>query len=235
MTALCVAQWNAYLLDGVVLLFLLGFTFISARKGFIECFFGFVSGIVAVTVAFLFAKTLVSVTNGAFGLQGLLEDKLSVAFSKISGFNEDVSGLGAQEALQGGKLPAVLAKIVLSSFGSGEFPAGSTLGGILGVSVAKLAVTLICGTLLFFGVKLLFFFLKKTLSKIVSHIKMLDSLNATLGAAVGLIESVIIVCFILSIMTLVPSQAVTNYLDNSLFVGVLFEHNPLVHILSYLL
>lgn len=235
MLSLCAAKWNSYLLDGVVVLFVLGFTFISARKGFIECFFGFVSSIAAVLIAFLFAKMFVNATNGLFGLQGLLEDKLSVAFSKISGFNEDVSGLGTQEALSGGKLPAVLTKLVLSVFGKGEFPVGSTLGGILGVSVAKLAITLFCGSLLFIAVKCLFFLVKKTLTAIVSKITMLGSLDTTLGAAVGLIESLLIVCFILSVLTVIPSQMVTEYLENSLFVGALFDYNPLVHILAFLL
>lgn len=232
---LCALQWTAYLLDLVVVLFVVGFTFVCAKKGFIECFFGFISTIVAVVIAFSFAKLFVNITDGLFGLQGAFEKGLTKVFSKISGFDTDVSSVGVADAIKEKDLPVILVSLIMKVFGSGELEAGTTLGHMLGVSVAKYAVTLLCGILLFIGVKLVIFLLKKTLSKIVENIKPLGSLDALLGAVVGLVESTLIVCAMLSLLTIVPSQSVSNYLNNSLFVGKLYNYNPLVHILALLL
>ena len=231
----CAANWTSYLLDVVVVLFILGFTFVCARKGFIECFFGFVSSFVAIILAFSFAKLLLSATGGFFGLQGALSKKFTEVFSKVAGFDVDVSGMGVKEALKEGDVSAALSGLVLSVFGKSDLPAGTTIGSMLGVSVSKFAVTLFCGALIFAAAKLIIFLLKKTLSKLAEKIGVLGRVDTLLGAIVGLLESVIIVFLVVSVLTIIPSQTITTYLDNSIFVGALYNYNPLVHILGWIL
>ena len=233
--ALCAADWTAYLLDVFVFIFLLGFAIVCARKGFVECFFGFVSTIVAMILAFTFAKFLYHWTDGLFGLGGFLEGKFTKVFSKVDGFDVDISSQGVQAALKEQDLPAILVTLVTSSFGKVDLPVGTTIGSMLGASVSKFAVTLLCGITVFIAAKLLIGLLKKILSSIISKITLLDKLDSLLGALVGVLEGVLVVCLLLSIVTMIPSQTLSNYLDNSLFVGALYNYNPLVHILGWIL
>ena len=59
-----------YIVDAIALLAILIFAVRAAKKGFVECFFGFISTVLAIIVAFLFMNALMSATNGLFGLQG---------------------------------------------------------------------------------------------------------------------------------------------------------------------
>ena len=232
---LCTVDLTAYLLDVFVIVFLMGFAIVCARKGFVECFFGFISTIAAILIAVVFAKLVYNWTDGLFGIDGFLEGKLTKVFSKINGFDIDVSTQGAQEALKEQDLPAILVTLVMSSFGKGDLPIGTTIGGMLGASVAKFAVTLLCGIVLFLVAKLVVGLLKKVLSSVISRITLLNQLDTLLGGLVGILEGVLGVCLALSILTMIPSQTLSTYLDNSLFVGALYNYNPLVHILGWIL
>ena len=81
-----VAKWTNYVVDLIVILFLVGFAIVCAKKGFIECLFGFLSTVVALVAASILAKVIVDATNGWFGVQNWLADILTTAFNKISGF-----------------------------------------------------------------------------------------------------------------------------------------------------
>lgn len=232
---LCAVDWTAYLLDIFVVVFLIGFAIVCARKGFVECFFGFISTIAAILIAALFAKLVYNWTDGLFGVDRFLEGKFTSVFSKINGFDIDVSSQGAQEALKEQDLPTILVMLVISSFGKGELPVGTTIGGMLGASVAKFAVTLLCGIVLFILAKLVIGLFKKILSSLISKIEMLNRLDTLLGGLVGVLEGVLGICLALSILTMIPSQALSTYLDNSLFVGWLYNYNPLVHIIGWIL
>ena len=71
LNALC-AGAIGYILDAVILVGLLVFVIICAKRGFVKMIFHFASGIVAFMVAMALAKTLVSVTGGLFGLMDML-------------------------------------------------------------------------------------------------------------------------------------------------------------------
>lgn len=231
---LCAVAWQKYIADIIVILFIIGFTVVCAKRGFIDCFFGFISTLVALILAVSLAKTFMNVTGGLFGARSALTKPLTKWFSKFDGFDVDISAIGAKEALENTDLPAIIAKLVLKSTGK-TLDEGTTLGILLGETVAKLLCLLLCFLALFILIKLLISILKKALNKIASSIPILDGINALLGAAAGLLQALFIVCVIIGVLTLFPSQTITEYFSNSLFIGALYEHNPLVALLGLFL
>lgn len=233
LNGLCAVAWQNYVADIIVLIFILCFTIVCAKRGFIECFFGFISTAVAFFAAVMLAKTVLELTGGLFGLRGLLDKNLTQWFGKFDGFTADISESGAEAALQDKNLPAIIARLVLKNTGSAELPAGTTLAMLLGSNSARLICLLVCGIVLFVLCKLVLSLLRKTLNAIADKISLLDAVNSLLGAIVGLAQGLLIVCLIIAILTLFPSQAITNYFANTLFVGALYNYNPLVTVLSW--
>ncbi|MBR2375870.1 MAG: CvpA family protein [Clostridia bacterium] len=232
---LCAMQWSGYILDVIVVVCLLGFMIVSSRKGFIECLFGFASTILAIFIAVAFAKTFLKLTDGLFGLQDFFDRKFTHSFSKLSGFDTDISEQGLEAALQGKDISALLGKLALKTFGKGELAVGTTLGMVIGATLAKLTATLISAILLFIVVKLLLLLTKTLLRAIISRLKLLDAVDSLLGAAVGAIECLLLISFVFSVLTVFPSQTVGSYLENGLLVGWLYEHNLIVWLLGFLL
>ncbi len=230
-------QWYHWLGDLIVLVFIVVFAIVCAKRGFIDCFFSFVSTILSLVIAFSLAKSVLGWTNGLFGLQGLLDEKLIAAFSKMTGFNEDVSAQGVEAALQSGnvQVSAILGRLILNSVGQGEVEVGTTLGMLCGSAVSRLACTLLCGVALYFLTQLILLLLKGILNGIANSITAVEAVNTTLGAIVGIVESVLLVCVVLSVLTLFPSVTISNYLNTSILLGFLYNHNPLVLILSAIL
>lgn len=229
----CAVQWTNYILDGIVALFALIMLIVCAKKGFIDCFFGMISTVVALIVAIAFAKTVLNATDGLFGLQGWLYTKLEGSFAKVAGFNADISAVGVEAALEEHNVSAILAGLVMKLVGKQEsIPEGTTLAMLLGEATSRLAATLIAGLVLFILIKLVVRLLRGILESIASKVDVLNGINALLGAAVGILQAALIVCSILAVLAIFPNEGITTYLSNTLFVGKLYLHNPLVSILG---
>ncbi len=233
---LCAVNWSNYILDGVLLIAFFLFVFICGKRGFISCFFGIVSTLVAFILAITLAKTLLSATGGLFGLQGVLEGKFIKFFSKLNGFDVDISTSGVKAALQEQDVSALVARLVMKAAGKEDtLAAGTTIGMLLGQSTAKLAMTLLVGILIFVSVKLLMLLLKSILNDTADGIPMLNGVNVFLGSLFGFLYALLIVSVLLALLAILPIKAIPIYLDKTLVVGWLYEHNPLIVILSWLL
>ncbi|MBQ9728103.1 MAG: CvpA family protein [Clostridia bacterium] len=232
---LCATQWTNYIVDIVVLAVILGFMIVSARKGFIVCFFSFVTGFAAVLAALLLAKPFLNLTGGLFGLRGVFENAFVGWFGKLKGFDLDISNQGLQAALADKNLPKFLVNLVVDNFGNETLAAGTTLAMLVGESVAKLAAMLLSGILVFALVKLLLRLLKKVLLAIADKITLIGKLDSLLGALVGLLEGFLIVCVVLAVLSLIPSASITEYFNSTLFVGGLYNKNPLHLILGWVM
>ena len=233
--ALCGVQLSNYLGDIIVVVFLIAFSVVCAKRGFIECFFGFVSTVAALLAAVLFAKTVLSITGGLFGLQKYLTKLFSSGFAKLDGFNADISAEGVESALADKNLPAILARLTLKWFGKADVAAGTTLATLVGATTARLAALLFTGVLVFIVCKLLLALAKKFLNSLAEKIFLLEAANSVLGGAVGLLQGLLFVCLAISLLTIIPSQTVGNYLQNSLILKGIYNYNPLVSILGWFL
>lgn len=225
---LCAVKWSNYLVDGIVVLFLLGYVIVCAKRGFVHCLFGFVSTLLSLVIAITLAKLVLNLTDGLFGLQGSLESSLIGSFSKKEGFDAVIPPEGVEHALAQQNFSTTLAALIIKWFGNGTVAAGTTLGTALGTLVARLICLLIVGVLLFVLCKILLHLISRLLQAVVDRISLLGAVNAILGSAVGLIQGVLIVSGVLAVLTLIPSQGINDFLSNGLVVGFLYDHNPLV-------
>lgn len=235
MNGVLAPQWASYIADIVAVVLLLITTLIGAKKGFINGFFGMISTIGALVVAIVFAKRLLGWTDGLFGLQGFFDDKFTVAFSKLNGFSADVSAGGVDAALEDKNMPAILARLVIKFADAKELAAGTTLAQVVGGTLSRLACIAISGILLFFLVKILISLVKKVLTGLAHKTATGGAVNTFCGAGLGLVKGLMIICLVLFIVTLFPTNAVSNYLSKTMVLETLYDYNPWVWVLGFLL
>jgi uncharacterized membrane protein required for colicin V production len=233
LSALC-ANPVGYILDAVILLGLIIYVIICAKRGFVKMVFHFMSGIVALIAAISLAKVAVTATGGLFGLLDILTEKFEGMFANSEGFNIPLSeGDDLKSLLQTKDLVAIIATLVVKKY-SGDF-AGKTLAFLAGSTIAELLCTLIAGVALFFLLKIVCKLLSKILTAIFKKIKLLGTINSLLGFILGLLEGIFIISVLISVMTLIPSEALTNFFNSSLILRLLYNHNPIVWLLGLFL
>ena len=230
---LCAIRWTNYLLDGVLALVLLGYVIYCAKRGFIDCFFGFFSTIIALIAAIFLARVLVNATGGLFGLEKTLDKRFTDAFMKVKGFDTHVVGEGTAQALKDNNTSTILAQLVLKMTKSAQD--GTVLAVALGNVTASLATTIICGVAIFILVKLLMRLMKGGLEKIAQNLKIVGAANTLLGAFVGVLGFTLLISFIVSIFTIIPVQAVNNALSRSVLVGLIYKYNPVIWLVGLVL
>lgn len=229
------ASWIHYGVDAVAVVLMATFAVKSAKKGFVECFFGLVSTIVAIVAAFLLMKGVLSWTDGLFGLQGVIENAATNGLSKVAGFDIDVSAAGIEAALADKKLPSFLIDMIVESVGNQEVAVGTTLAMIVGASIAQLTATLLAWFLVFILVKLLLKLVRNVLNSIVENMPIVGTLNHVLGFAVGTLKGLFIVCGVIAVIALIPAEGVHNFFNQTLLVGGLYHNNPLHVVLGWII
>lgn len=235
LNGLCSIVWTNYLLDLIVLAVLIFVTWWCGRKGFIVCFFSIISVAAALLVAILFTKLVVTATGGLFGLQDSLSTSFETAFLKIEGFSIDISNEGLTAALTEKHLPSFLVDLIIDNYGNESIAVGTTLAMATSSTLSGVCTNLIAWIALVGITWGLMWLLKKILKKIALKIKLINRIDILLGCIVGLFFSLLGVYLVLGILSLIPSEAITTYLDNSLFVGFLYNDNLLTKLLGMMI
>ena len=233
-SALCAVPIG-YVCDGVILLGLFIFMMICRKRGFIKMFFRFASGLLALVAAVSLAKFALSATGGLFGLQEYFTGSFTETFSKMSGFDVDISGQDVGALLASGDLSAVIATLIAKKYVGVELAAGTTLGYLAGSTVAELLCTLLSGVALFFAIKIVCKLLGKIFTVLINRIKLLGKVNRTLGMILGFLEGVFFISLAVSVLTLIPSAAILDFFNSSIILRLLYNHNPIVWLLGMLL
>ena len=228
------SSWTYYAVDLIALTVILVFAVVCARRGFVDCFFGFISTLVAILLAFLLMKSFVRITNGVFGLQDLIERGCEKALLKIKGFDLDISAQGIEQTMQG-KIPKFLIGIVIENIAKGDAPVGTTVASVVAQTLSGYAINFITWLLLFFLAKLLIRFVERFLSAIVSRLPIVGTLNTLLGLLVGVLEGVLIVSGVVAVLGLFPSQALADFFNGAVLIKVIYNQNPLLLILKLFL
>lgn len=229
------ATWVNYALDAVVIVVIFMFAVSSAKKGFVECFFGFISTILAVIAAFTFMKGVLIWTDGLFGLQNVIEEAVIGSLDKIEGFGVDVSAAGIEAALVGKNLPSFLIDAIVSGVGNQEVPLGTTLAMVVGGTIAEFMATLVAWLVVFLIVKLLLKLVRGILNSIVEALPIVGSLNHLLGFVVGGIKGLLIVCGVVAVLALIPAEGMNVFLSECTIVRWLYNSNPLHVIFSWII
>ncbi len=230
---LCAIQWTNYLVDLVLAVVLIGYVVYCAKRGFIDCFFGFFSTIVAFLAAIFLAKVLVNATGGLFGLRKALDKNFTDAFMRVDGFDTHYVGEGTKEALKANGVSTVLAQLVLKLTKSAQ--EGTVLAVALGDVTASLATTIFCGILIFILAKLLLRMAKGGLEKIASKMKIIGATNTLLGGFVGVLGFTLLISVILAVLALLPVQTLNNAFNDSILVGFIYKYNPVMWLIGLVL
>ena len=208
------------------------FAIIATKKGFINCFFSFISTIVAIFVAFLFMNTFLRITGGLFGIRKLLEIGCTKAFENVNGFNIDISNQGLEAALADKSLPQFLINTVIAEFGNANLEPGTTIAMLVGSTLGGFIASLLAWGILFLAVKLLSRVVRKLLTSVIEKIPLIGALNHLLGFFIGVIQGILVVSIVIGFLSILPIEGVTAFFDNCIFVGWLYHYNPLTLILS---
>ena len=229
------ASWQHYALDGVVIILLLIVGLRDGKKGFVECLFSLISVLVATALAFIFMNVLLESTGGLFGLQEILEEGCVRAFSGIKGFDIDVSNEGIAASLADKNIPNFLIDAVIEEYGNADIAPGTTIALLVGTSLGQIISGLLAWLAIFLIAKLVLHIIKRFLVAIIHKISLIDKLDHILGFLVGLIKGVLVVSAILAIISLIPSIGIGGFFNETIFVGWLYNHNPINEILSWIL
>ncbi|MBQ8885609.1 MAG: CvpA family protein [Clostridia bacterium] len=222
----------AFILDIVCVLIFFIFALLSARKGGINCLFGFAATLVSLILAFSLASKGAALLNVLFDFTDFLSGKLEGVLLKIKGFNVDISESGVEQALAGVSLPSFIKDFLVDELANKAVPAGTTLASQAGGAIAKFVASLLGWVVVFFLSKLFITLLGKLLTKIVRSITVASAINTLLGVTFGLFKAFVIVCGVLAVFSLIPSEGVHNFFNSTFIVKYLYNDNPLMRLIS---
>ena len=199
------------------------------KKGFVNCFISFISGFVVLILAFLLASPILKLTNGWFGLQEIITNGIVDAFSKVKGFNIDVSSASLEVLMQEKHLPGFLEKAIISA-GVEGVPQGTTLAMLAGGKLGEYAMTLISFVFVYILCKIALKLLKKVMDAIIPKLPIIGKLDGLLGLLLGLLEGFLIVSAVVAVLALIPLQSVSQFFQEGIFVQWLYNKN-LLHVI----
>ena len=223
-----------FVIDILAVIVIIGVAIVSAKRGFADCLFGFISTIVAILLAFLLLKPIMNWTNGLFGLQGALENGCTAVLSKIKGFSMDISNQGISEALAGKALPQFLIDAIVSSVGNESIPVGTTIAMLAGDALGGFIAGLIAWLVLFFIAKLILMLVKTLVCSVIENLPIVSSLNTLLGFVLGVLQGLLIISAIVAVLSILPIPSASTFFSNCMFVGWLYNHNPINVIVGWI-
>ena len=224
-----------YIADIVFLVGLAIWAIIDGKKGFITCFFSFVSAVAcAIGVLFLSAPVL-KMTNGLFGIETWMQDGLGSWLSTIRPFDLDISTEGWRATLDTMALPAFLKEAVLEEIAAyvGDIPAGTMLGQYVGSAIGSFLATVICGALVFIIIKLLMLLLRGVLNKVAKASTFISKINVLGGILAGSFKTIAVVSILLALLSLIPLEWLTNFFNNTLILKGMYNNNPILTVFSW--
>lgn len=98
----------------------------------------------------------------------------------------------------------------------------------------------VSGILVFVLCKIILDLIGKLLTKLADSIKAVGALNTLLGAVIGFVKGAILICAVLAVISLLPDSMsfatkAQEAIDNTFFVHVIRDHNPLLAWMSKIL
>ena len=221
------------ILDVAVVVVLLIFAITSAKQGFIDGIFGLLTTIAALAIALFCANMVVDATGGLFGLKDSIHSGVLGFLEGIDGFGMDISKEGLEASLQG-KLPEFVITAIVAEYGV-DVPAGTTIAMQLATPATDFIAFIVAGFAVFLIAKLLLGLVKGILNGIINAIPLLGAINGLLGLVLGLIKGVLLVSVLFLLLSFVPIEGLTAFIDSSMFAHILYHNNPLQVVLSFIM
>ncbi len=214
--------------DAAVLCVIAIYALKSWKKGFVNCFFSFISGVAALFLAFILAAPMMKATNGWFGLQNAITSPIVNAFSKTAGFNIDVSSASLEVLMQGKTIPSFIKNAIVSA-GVEGVPQGTTLAVIVGGKIGEFATTLISFAIVFAILKIGIKIIQRLLGGIIPSLPVIGRVDGWLGLTLGLMEGFFLVSVVVAVFAILPFGSMAQFFEQSLLLKWLYNKN-IVHV-----
>ena len=220
--------------DGAVLAVIAIFAIKSWRKGFVNCFFSFISGFAALILAFVLAAPMLNLTGGWFGIQDAITEPIVQSFAKRAAFNIDVSSVSLELALADKTLPAFIKNAIIDA-GVDGVPQGTTLAMIAGQKIGAFTATLVSFAIVFVILKIGVKIVQRLVGSILPTLPVLGKVDGFLGLALGLIEGFVLVSCVIAVFAVLPFGSTGQFFQESIFLKWLYNKNLLHTIFSWFL
>lgn len=212
----------AVIVDLVVIAIILVMAIVSSAKGFMKCLIGFIGTVMSIVLALLFCKAVSSFFQNQFGWLSSLSDFFCERFSSLSAFNVPIEDA---KDLTNLNVPAFIVSVVIEAFSSSPIPEGTTAAQLIAPVLAQYLLNIISFVIIFLLIKLVCFFLNKTLGEAFRTIPIIRSVNGILGFVVGVIEAVFLICTLLYVLSFIPADGVGEFIASTVIVQFFYENN----------
>lgn len=227
------------ILDGFLIVFVLIFVLIGAKRGFIGSVVKFFSGVVRLLLSILLAKPVATLVSKITTIDEHLFDKYSLSASKISDkFNVNLVGMDSDslndfvaDALHDAKIPKLFRGLFQNIFSINIETVNSsqsvTLADMMGVAIANMIMIVVSFIVVFVLLFLLGFLIKRWSISMSNSTTLFARTNRCMGAVLGLVQTIVIVMLVLFVFVFIEKfgwlDGIVNYIDNSFIVGSLYD------------
>lgn len=195
----------------VALVLMLAFALVGLSKGFVKTFFSIFGTILSLFLSILLAPSVASflergtsvVTTVAEGVQGLVQnlvgkDALGMTIQAVTESSLQQAGVGGW-----------VISLILSLKGLEGIPLDTTVGELIGPTFAYYIVVILSVIVLFVLFKIILFVVSKIVKSLYS-IKLVATIDRTLGLLMGAINGVVTINLIMLILSMIPIGFVQN-------------------------
>ena len=213
-----------YLLDGLLLAFLLYLVIIGFRDGFFEMLGRLMTTVLSLTISLLLIGPATNIINGIPFLSELsvrLSDGILAPLRK--------SLISVPSIIDGFGLPPFLEKLMLSKM-TGTNADGTASYNELSVMIARFALTALLFMLIFASAVLLIRMFTRFLTKLVNNLPVLGFANRFFGLAAGLAYGLMIVSVLLFLLALLAPYLprVVQSVEATALLSYLYRQNLLL-------
>ena len=201
---------------GIIVVFL----FIGFIKGFFSELLGIVGSVLSIVLAAVFCNALADFLIDKTEIFDWLKNGIA------SVFPSDIS------SIEGLNLPEFIVNLINSYLSSDD---GITLAEAISTTISKLIISFASFFIILLAVKLAVFILSKVLKALADSIKVIGVTNRLLGALLGIIKGLLIVCGALYLIEIIPFEflnGVRELADQSVLAQFFIKYNIYVLIFA---
>jgi len=238
MVSLLLASANAWILDVVFLLVIIGGTLLGVHVGFIRGICKLAGTVFALIFSLIFCVMFANFLESAFGMTSAITNGIASGFA-----SKDWGAITIPTDISGAELSSTLGELGITGFkhfainisfkGMELIPAGTTIAVLFASVIAKWLSVVISYLILFVIIKLGVFLLGLLAGVIREKITFFRILDQALGGLLGLIVGVFLVFILLSICYWIPSDSLHEFISSGALVGSIFQSDWFVEAINY--
>jgi uncharacterized membrane protein required for colicin V production len=213
-----------YLLDGILLAFLLVLLLLGLRDGFFKMLGRLLTTIVSLIVTLLLIGPATRIINGIPFVSNLA---MRLSDGILAPLRKTVAGI--PEIIAGFNLPPFLEKLMLTELSTSD-PAGAVRYENLSALIARFTLTALLFLLIFAATAILIRSLAHLLTRLVNELPILGLANRLAGGAAGLAYGLVLVSIAMLLLGLAAPvfPKVISAVENTFLLDYLYRHNLLL-------